>query len=825
MALKGLRDLFDEPAVKALRMVDKASDSSFVSSFRNQLTRGLAKLRSEFNKPRDFSPTFQQAMGETEALAGRFLKGSTLGAIDPFEKSRVTDFMFDRPLSESPSKGTAANVAGFLAEEAPSLVVASAGAKALKPMLKPLQQVAGKTASKLISSGGTRKLLGKGLAGISKGLPFTAAYSALSKARNKDYGAGDVGADLAFDAGLAMIPSASLLAKLPLSKADDVPGSKTAARKKLSDLWHYTDRLIKEKGFSPEAADKIGFQKGMGLLESARGKQADDLYNALQQADVKKKANIFDLFWTPELVFEKIGVSQNAKEIRRAHENYLTDLKGEIVLIKGWDSKLDEIVARTGMVKKEANKRIFNWLDGNLSKKELTSEELALGREVKSWYSTWASKLGIKLPQTQKISDYITHIFERGSVEKEFDQELAKLIKGKLPKSVYNPFKELRLGKMGYIEDFVRATAAYAKRATRDFNMTPALKNLEDVASKLDNETYEYLQKVASGINLRPTTTDTLIDNFIKSSPIGYKYGARPTNVLSKWFRRTVFRGTLGLNFNAALKNLSQFSNTYAELKEKYTALGYADLISKSAKGNLDELYTNNVLIDKFVDSAVHKARKSNLEKLDPVLFSLFEGAEKINRGAAYFGAKRRAIAKGLSETAAIEEAKALVRKTQFAFGPMDLPVILRGDSAKVVFQYQSYGIKQLEFLKNLIKDKNFKGMVRYIASTVVFYSTVGKLLSYTPKLVDALIPSFSPAETPIARLVGGTGELLHGHLTGDAREIGQGKWKLKSMIPAVIPGGVQLKRTFKWLLEGGPEGNIEGVDLGSGGIKGVRIN
>lgn len=802
---RGLKSLMDtDPYIKAKRMVEDIEFENFTNNFKSSLNEGLQKIRAEANKPRDFSPTFKQSLGETEALTGRFLKGATLGAVDPYKKSKTTDFMFGRPLSQSPSKGTAAKIAGWVAEEAPSLAYAKGLSPLVKPAFKPLQQTLGKKASKLIAQEGGKKLLGKGVAAASSEIPFNLSYIGLQKARGKDYSPKEAAGDFAWDAAVGALPL-GIGALSQASKGDigDLPINKKAASRKLENLWNYTDRLVKEKGFTPQQADKIGFKKGMKILgENTPEKK---IHEALQQADVKKKVNLLDYFWTPEQVFKRVGLGDNAKQIRSAHENYLDDLTEEISKIKNWDNKLDEISSEIGTPKREVNKRIFNFLDGNLNKKDLSPPEQKLAAEVSNWFEGWARKLGLK--PNERITNYVTHIFERGNIEQEFDQELAKLIKDKVPGSVYNPFKQVREGKVGYIEDFIRATEAYAKRATREYRMTPALKSLQNAAQKLDNETYDYVQKVAADINLRPNSVDNLIDNMIKSSPVGYKYGTRPISVISRKFRQAVYRGALGLNFNSALKNLSQGANTYAELGEKYTTLGYADLIDKGLKGNLDELYENKILIDKFIEEVKPSAYKKPIQKLDPILFSLFDLTEKINRGSAYFGAKRKYIAEGLSEKQAIQKAKELVRKTQFTFGPMDTPVVLRGDAAKLVGQFGSFTLKQAEFLKNLAKDKNFKGLIRFIASTIVFYKTIGRLLSYKPGVVDSLLPTFSPLDAPAPKLGLGALEYIHGKATGDPREAGLGKWKVKSTLPTLVPAGVQLKRTGEWLFEGGPEG------------------
>ena len=61
-----------------------------------------------------------------------------------------------------------------------------------------------------------------------------------------------------------------------------------------------------------------------------------------------------------------------------------------------------------------------------------------------------------------------------------------------------------------------------------------------------------------------------------------------------------------------------------------------------------------------------------------------------------------------------MEFGREIVRKTQFSFGSIDTPVGLQSDIAKTLTQFQSFTIKQGEFLTEMAMDKNFVGLIRY---------------------------------------------------------------------------------------------------------------
>lgn len=488
---------------------------------------------------------------------------------------------------------------------------------------------------------------------------------------------------------------------------------------------------------------------------------------------VKQKVHIFDYFRTPEKVLEKIGLGKEAQLIRKADDAYKAHLKKDFSYLQGLRTK----------VPKDSSQRLFQYLDGKSV--ILNNEEKSVADEIKIYLKDWAEKL--KLPEDNRIANYITHIFDYDLIQKEFSPELAKIIDNKVPGSVYDPFLEHRLGALGFKEDVWLALDAYVKRATRKFNFDPALEILSKSSKQLDLESLKYVKRFTANINMRPTEIDNLLDNAIKSSPIGYKLGQRPTTVLTQKFRQMIYRGTLGLNISSAIKNLTQGVNTYAKLGEKNTILGYIDLLKKGNK----ELVNNGVLEDLFIEDRNVSIVKKLIQKTDSILFSLFDTVEKINRGAAYYGAKRAAIDKGYTLADAINYAKQIVRDTQFAFGKIDTPVALGSDIAKTIAQLQTFNIKQTEFLINMIKNKEFGGMIRWLGGSFALVYTIGQLLNMNPQ---DLIPTFRLGGSPLGRIVGGLTKLL----SGSEKTRAQAKSELKGVSYLGIPGGTQFKKVLK---------------------------
>lgn len=501
--------------------------------------------------------------------------------------------------------------------------------------------------------------------------------------------------------------------------------------------------------------------------------------------DVRGKVNVLDYMRTPDRVLAKIGFENEAKMLRDGYEAYIKELPKNIEHISEWAKQ----------VPKEADQKIFQFLDGK--EVALTETERTVALEVKAWLKDWADRLG--LPEDSRISSYITHIFDKELLAKEFDEDLAKIITDKIPGSVYDPFLESRLGARGYKQSTWEALDAYVKRATRKVNMDDALEAIQRKAgtslelSNIEVSQFKYLQRYVSQVNMRPTELDNLLDNSIKSL-VGYKYGQRPVTYLTKLLRQMTYRGMLGLNPGSALRNLSQGINTYAVLGERYTATGYLKLFSKGA---MKEIKEQGIMAPGFIQDRTLSSTKKAMERIDNGLFAFFDGAEKINRGAAYFGAKSKALKAGKSEEEAIDYAKSIVRKTQFSFGSIDTPVALQSDIVKTLAQFQNYTIKQTEFLAEMAKDKNFAGLLRYGVAGLAFVYTIGKAFGMDP---SELIPAFRFATPPSLKL---PTEVTKAALDtpdkfGNQRSNAQKESDVGASAVGLIPAGTQIKKTVQ---------------------------
>lgn len=539
-----------------------------------------------------------------------------------------------------------------------------------------------------------------------------------------------------------------------------------------SDLDEYQKALFTQTGATKKTRD----------LEGSLVKSINDKMRELKPA---QKVNALDYLRTPDKVLKKIGLGNVGEQLKESYSGYIKQVPIELKRVTSWHDQVKSIP--------NASRNIFKYLDGESIK--LSPTEMRVANEMKEYLSDWANKLG--LPKDRRVASYITHIFEDDFIKKEFDPDIADLIRDKVPGSVYDPFLQQRLGAKGYVEDAFKAMDAYVKRATRKYNMDPALEQLKSASDGLEDSAFNYVKALGDRVNMRPTHIDNLLDNLIKSSPIGYKLGQRPTAKVSRQIRQTIYRGTLGLNFGSAIRNLTQGANTYSQLGEVNTAKGYLKAVKSIMTGD-DELVRSGVLADSFIQDRNMSGYKKFWEKLDKGLFIFFEAAEKINRGAAYFGGKSKALSQGLSEQEAIRAGVEMARKTQFTFGSVDTPVALQSDLVKLATQFQSFNVKQSEFLADVVKNKEYAGMVRWMGANALLLFTVGEMMGWDWKdfvPFSQVLEGKSPiGGSPLFTLAGDVTKIATGTPDKYGNPI-KPTQLLKDAVP-FLPAGVQVQKT-----------------------------
>jgi hypothetical protein len=514
-----------------------------------------------------------------------------------------------------------------------------------------------------------------------------------------------------------------------------------------------------------------------------------------KKTPLAQKVNLLDWVRTPYKILDKFGGGVAYRKLIKAAEDVAHQTPINLAKITEWSKQ----------VPKASNERIFHFLDG--AKIQLDPVETRVAMEIKTWLAEWADKLGMS--QDARITDYITHIFPLKSGG-EIPEEIATLILNKTPKSVYDPFLLPRKGAVGYKTDTWAALDAYVKRATRKTILDPALLEFSEAVKHIDEPTQlTFINKKISALNMRPTDIENQLDNTIKLIA-GSKLGPRPTAMLTVSARKMLSRAKIGGSLVSFAKNLTQSTNTFGELGTRYTLSGAMDLVKFGAK----ELNEMNVLSSSIIEDRSQSAIKKVMQKFDDVLFLNMNASELVNRGVAYYGAKAKFIANKITDKEfknafgyarpanykatlqdAMDYGKFAADKTQFRLEALQTPLLINGNLSKTAMQFQSFGLKQAEFIGDMIAEKEISKLVRYGLGSTLLFSYVGS--AFGMQWQDSLWPLRwgYPPVVQFAMDLWNTGVKKEDKYGNKLTTEKQRKAIAKSFFVNVMPMGAQLQR------------------------------
>ncbi len=155
---------------------------------------------------------------------------------------------------------------------------------------------------------------------------------------------------------------------------------------------------------------------------------------------------------------------------------------------------------------------------------------------------------------------------------------------------------------------------------------------------------------------------------------------------------------TIGLNPNSAFVNSIQKINTVVDAGPVWSAAGY--VLSKTPKYR--KLFDSSGLIHEAAEVMFHGQVSKGLERARRYVGFMFTKIEEGNRRHAFtsFYLKGQKGLK-LSEEDAFWYAVNGVHRTQFQYGKLGMPKLLRGKGG-VAFQFSSFPIKSAEFFLSL---------------------------------------------------------------------------------------------------------------------------
>jgi hypothetical protein len=382
----------------------------------------------------------------------------------------------------------------------------------------------------------------------------------------------------------------------------------------------------------------------------------------------------------------KKGVPQ--KKLSSKDQKVVDNMRKELDKIKqkGWVESLDDAEKSVYSLLK---KKIKNYLPHIFDRNELLkgfSDELDVQR------------LGLRQTTDPKEISKIKKRIEvlQSNIDKTKGGELVTY--EQLPKSLRFGSFLPRKGAMGYGFDSVKAYGTYARGIADKIYKDPAMKKIKYLYKDLSPE---YKQYAFSHVN-----------EWVGKKRTGGQQ-------VADWLTTAQWSLKLGGNPRSALQNILQRSNTLALVGEKHAIVGYLKGWTKEGKKLFEESGLREEVPEVLLEGKIPKP----LKLVKAILGKMFTLAEVGNRKHAFLSGLEQARKMGLKDKKATQHAIDLVHRTQFRYGTVGLPAVLRNPVGRVAFQFSSYPIKQSEFLLGLLKNDP-KALLRWVA-----YAEGGKRL------------------------------------------------------------------------------------------------
>lgn len=422
--------------------------------------------------------------------------------------------------------------------------------------------------------------------------------------------------------------------------------------------------------------------------------------------------------------------------------------------------------------------------------------------------------------------------------------------------------KNVKFGSVDYVRnqwtipgmrDLDKVTEIYVKGFARKVAISDFLTVANPMMEKIpDRDLRQYAKSYIDQYAGRPEPGVTMMDRAIQAIP-WLRNRHLSGSEIAGWLTAIQYQAKIGFNLWTPLLNLTQTAiNTTAKYGFRRTARAAVKGTAVLTAGRIAAKMGLPPSENPFIRDLVELRRSGVLDSLGgkferPVLHgwaeaagqfgtAMFAAAEAFNRATAYFAGADMARAQGLGRVDVERAGRQATRITQFYSGRLDAPLFARTPFGKVVMQFKSFPLKQLEFMRGL----RGKEAVRFALANVMlggfgaFYlrqalNAIGDDWEVTKWVnqfdesfsVAALLHAWKLADQVGLKQVPGTDKLGEGGWTDwtlrwiagpslmalfetvqDTARMSTGgldaaRWT-KTLIRAWAPGGVQINRTLK---------------------------
>jgi len=185
-------------------------------------------------------------------------------------------------------------------------------------------------------------------------------------------------------------------------------------------------------------------------------------------------------------------------------------------------------------------------------------------------------------------------------------------------------------------------------------------------------------------------------------------YNKSPSDKFFSTIKSLVWSKTLGFNPNSSIVNAFQKTNTIADVGPIWSVRGWNWGMSSEGRAAFANSGLSLTTPSVMMEGATTPAKWA--EQLRRASGYLFSKVEEGNLRHAFSSYYVQALSKGASKEASMLIGIKGARKTQFRYGKIDMPRMLRG-AGGAILQFWSYPIKQTEFLTKLMRENPAKFM------------------------------------------------------------------------------------------------------------------
>jgi len=507
--------------------------------------------------------------------------------------------------------------------------------------------------------------------------------------------------------------------------------------------------------------------KSSVFTEKALPKEYRDMALTLIPEEVGKQMGIFYRFMPFVQVAREYEKSHKAYTILKDFYDSAEKVRNNMIIL---NKLLGKFYKKYKIKTPEQRLKVMSYLDGLIKPEELTPNELAFAKKIRTIFEHYALQLGIK-GSGKYISDYFPHIFT------DIDKDMFNLVKRRIPREIKNSHLYKRLVSEGYEDrilwDLDRVLNIYVGRAERTLKINPLLNKYSGMINRMPIALKSEFDIRINTLLGRPLATNKI---FIESArdmlkKTGLKVSNQTVEDMTDLMLAMIYSGGLGLKVSSAVKNAMQFFHNWASLDPYWTTQGaiavwtspeMRALLKKKGIFSMaylpaqpklhqkaERLFHETMIMFSAVDRYVNRAPvfAGAYMKFKSHYYSHGEEGVKRLLKDVHPGSREailRALKEGGLEKAADFYAWDRMAMSQWIYHPLTSPGYTRFKPLKLGMPFMTWPSWYFgQFIPNLIKY-NKKGLVTHLATSLMLYHFLEKKLGLqvSRNLLLGVLPS-----------------------------------------------------------------------------------